>query len=299
MGGESGPRRNGGGVSRVLRLVTLLIACSGAFVMAEAVGAERLEQTTTAVTGSGTSDGGVVVVSGGSHVDGSGGTSGGGTSTVRCRYFELADQVSGQGTTAPVLGAEAGALVPLSRYWKVCVDTATGAEISRTLFDAALPDPGVVARDLAEEAFAQLRVTPPVARSNPAGGIAVINIPTWLWVDDWVPLRSAASAAGVTATVTATPVGVVWDPGDGSDPLSCGGPGVAYDVSRPAVGQSTDCSFTYTRAAGRFTITATQRWHVTYTATNGQSGDLGEVTSTAALPIDVRELVTSIGLDNH
>ena len=251
------------------------------------------------VTGAATSDGGVVGVSGGSHVPGSGGSPGGaGASTVQCRYFELADRV-GDTSTQLVLGAETAALTVGTRYWKVCVDTATGTQISRDLVDPTAPDPATVARNLAEAALAQLRVQTPIARSNPANSLAVINIPTWLWVENWTPLTASASAAGVTATVTAEPVEMLWDPGDGSKPFTCRGPGVAYDLNRPARTQRTDCSFTYRQKAGRFNIGATQRWHLTYTATNGQRGDLGNITSTATIPIDVHELVTSIELPSR
>ena len=248
------------------------------------------------VTGAATSDGGVVGVSGGSQVAGTGGSLGGaGASTVQCRYFELADRV-GETSTQLTLGAETTALIVGNRYWKVCVDTATGTQLSRDLIDPTTPDPATVARNLAQSALAQLRVQTPIARSNPANSLAVINIPTWLWVENWTPLTASATAAGVTATVTAEPLEMLWDPGDGSKPFTCTGPGVAYDLNRPARTQTTDCSFTYTRKAGRFNIGATQRWHLTYTATNGQAGDLGFVTSTTTIPIDVHELVTSIEL---
>jgi hypothetical protein len=58
--------------------------------------------------------------------------------------------------------------------------------------------------------------------------------------------------------------------------------------------QHTDCSHTYSAVTGHLTASATASWHVTYSATNGQSGDLGVVARTATLPIDVRELVTNI-----
>ena len=294
MDGTSRHRRNRNGVPRLLRVAAPLLASCCYLATGAIAGAERLDQMTT-VTGVATSDGGVVSVSGGSHTDGSGGTSGT-NSTIRCRYFELADHISGLNTTTPILGTETTALVPARKYWKVCTDTTTGTEISRALVDITAPDPATVARDLAEQAFAQLHVTPPAARSNPANNLAVINIPTWYWIDNWTPLTSSATAAGVTATVTATPTDVTWNPGDGSNPIVCDGPGVAYDLDRKARQQSTDCSFTYTTKAGKFTITATQRWTVTYTATNGQSGNLGDVTSTNTTPIDVHELVTRIEL---
>ena len=295
MDGTSRHRRNRNRMPRLLRVAAPLLTFCCYLATGAIAGAERLDQTTT-VTGAVTSDGGVVAVAGGSHTNGSDGTSGGANSTIHCRYFELADQISGQNTTTPILGTETTALIPARKYWKVCTDTTTGTEISRTLIDITAPDPATLARNLAEQALAQLHVTPPAAQSNPANNLAVINIPTWYWIDNWTPLTSSATAAGVTATVTATPTDVTWNPGDGSKPIVCDGPGVAYNLNRKDAQQSTDCSFTYTTKAGKFTITATQRWTVTYTATNGQTGNLGDVTSTNTIPIDVHELVTRIEL---
>ena len=118
-------------------------------------------------------------------------------------------------------------------------------------------------------------------------------MPVWLWVSDWQQRSESASAAGVTATVTASPTQVRWDTGDGGVE-TCRGPGTPYDTSRPPEAQSTSCSHTYTSTTGALTITATQSWHVTYTATNGQSGDLGVVSRTSTMPVDVHELVTNI-----
>ena len=250
------------------------------------------------VGGAATSDGAVVMVAGG------GGTSGGssgaaGTSTIRCRYFNLADTINDNSIIHLDIGTEATSLNIGTRYWKICIDTTTGTQVSRDLFDPSVADPAAVARTLAEQALAQLRVTPPAAETNPPNGQTVINVPTWLWVNHWQPISATASAAGVTATATATPLEISWNPGDGSRPIRCAGPGTPYNPSRPARAQSTNCSFTYTRSVGAFTITATQRWQLTYTATNGQSGNLGTVTSTATLPIDVHQLVTSIELDDR
>jgi hypothetical protein len=118
-------------------------------------------------------------------------------------------------------------------------------------------------------------------------------VPVWLWVSDWQPRSESASAAGVTATVTAAPTQVRWDTGDDHVTI-CRGPGTPYDATRPPAAQSTTCSHTYTGTTGRLRVTAAQSWHLTYVATNGQSGDLGVVTRTSTLPIEVRELVTNI-----
>jgi hypothetical protein len=154
-------------------------------------------------------------------------------------------------------------------------------------------DPAVVAAELAERAEAQVVLPAPAVSSNPPGGLAVINVPVWLWVGDWATQSASASAAGVTATVSAAPTQVVWDMGDGHS-TTCAGPGVPYDPERSDLEQHTSCSYNYWQTAGEFTVTAVESWHVTYTATNGQSGDLGVLTRTATMPEHVHQLVTSI-----
>ena len=60
------------------------------------------------------------------------------------------------------------------------------------------------------------------------------------------PLVLVATLGGVSATVTATPTQVVWEPGDGSPAVTCTGPGEAYDPSAPDA--TSDCAHTYIRA---------------------------------------------------
>jgi hypothetical protein len=124
--------------------------------------------------------------------------------------------------------------------------------------------------------------------------LAVINIPVWLWVTDWATESASASAGGVTATVVAVPQRVRWDMGNG-DATTCDGPGTAYDTRRRDDEQRTSCSYSYWAKAGDFTVTAVESWHLTYSATNGQTGDLGVLDRTATMVEHVHQLVTSIG----
>ena len=241
----------------------------------------------TSVGGSATEDGGEVTVTDPGGGSGSGGSGGGGgaSNPVVCAYYE----VDGIGS----VGAPAASLLPDVQYWRRCTDTMTGEVASMDLVTGAAPNPALVALDLAEQAYARLVVPLPDPVSNPPDGRAVVNIPVWFWVSDWTVRTESASAGGVTATVTASPLRTRWTTGDGAT-LTCDGPGTAYDPARSPQVQHSDCTHTYSARSGGLTDTATTTWSVTYAATNGQSGDLGNVTRSTNLPLDVRQLVTNI-----
>jgi hypothetical protein len=86
--------------------------------------------------------------------------------------------------------------------------------------------------------------------------------------------------------------------GDGES-VTCDGPGVPYDRSKPDADQPDPCRFTYRHSSagqpgGTFTVTATVSWHATWTATGvaeGQptAGDLGVVTRTSSIQVRVAE----------
>lgn len=79
--------------------------------------------------------------------------------------------------------------------------------------------------------------------SPPAGQGAVVNNPVWLWVqtDAWAPTAATATIDGLTAVTTATPERVTWRLSTG-DEVTCEGPGVPYDPSRPEAEQHSDCT---------------------------------------------------------
>lgn len=128
---------------------------------------------------------------------------------------------------------------------------------------------------------------------NPDGE-QTVNVPTWLWVDNWEPQSRTASAGGVTATVTAAPVEQRWTFGSLAERVVCQDAGTPYDLGRPAGEQSTDCSYTFRHSsAGQpgsaYPVTATIVWHVTWSSNIGASGDLGFVSRTTTIPTRVAE----------
>lgn len=145
------------------------------------------------------------------------------------------------------------------------------------------PDPAV----LAQQAYAQLIATltkPTVGRSpdpnhgDPAKGgepYTVVNLWTRYFTDPttFVKMSKTVSLRGVSVTVTATPVALSFDPGDGNDLVSCPGPGRAWQDSDgfdpPAAGE---CGYRYKKVeASPITATEAIRWTVGWTDPAGRA----------------------------
>ncbi|MEO7555614.1 MAG: hypothetical protein ABIV94_03295, partial [Acidimicrobiales bacterium] len=132
---------------------------------------------------------------------------------------------------------------------------------------------------------------PAPSTAPPRVGTQLVGVRTWLWVDpaDLVEVVGTAGVPGITVTARARPESVSWDMGDGTDAVVCAGAGTAYDLNVADEDQSTDCAHGFT-AAGTFEVTVSIRWHVTWTATNGETGDLGVVPRGVTFPVTVRSL---------
>lgn len=272
---------------------------------ATAAGAEVRGQTDGDITSSAqaTGTGASTTVSGGGRIaiDRSGRSphhGGHHPDPVQCTYWGIGGGLGvgvSIGVTGPIdwAGAQAAGV-----YGVECVNVVTGAVVRPLTIAVAVavaagsPAPPVSARDLAAEATAALEVPVPSPASSPEGGATIVHFPTWLWTGGWESLSASASAGGVTSTVTATPVSVSWDMGDGHA-LRCRGPGVPYATDRRDRDQHSDCTYSYA-LAGRRSIDATITWQLTWVAPGNGGGDLGTVSRTATLPIDVVELDTVI-----
>lgn len=269
-------------------LLTVLVALAGIPVGVAPAGAD-IDNTAGAYTGGeATADGARVVVAlpGGSTMSsptgGYGGGSGAAASTISCAFFRGSGS---QGAFLPGVGEqvtdtstiEEGAIT-----WLVCREIGSGDITFENLFPWDPANPPILepsAADLAQIAVNDIRLPRPGVRTwPPSGGSGLVNLPVWLHVENWAPLTASASAGGLTATVEATPVRVEWDMDDGS--VTCDGAGSVYDAS--ASPTSSECSFTYRRSSGvrsdlRFHNSSRMVWHLQWTATNGEGGDLGEM----------------------
>jgi hypothetical protein len=119
------------------------------------------------------------------------------------------------------------------------------------------------------------------ATAPPRGSAGLVGLPEWFWVpaDQW-RTRSVTVAAGPAwATVVAAPIGLTFEPGAGLRPVSCSGPGTAYDRRKPSVQQHTDCSYTYERPSTSqpesvYHASLTVTWRVSWTGSGGSGGVL-------------------------
>ncbi|RRO17100.1 hypothetical protein EIL87_12320 [Saccharopolyspora rhizosphaerae] len=118
---------------------------------------------------------------------------------------------------------------------------------------------------------------------------------TWFWTDPstWRPQRQRVEAGPVWAEVTATPVRLAMEPGDGTAPVSCTGPGTPYERSFGVHSPSPDCDVVYERpSAGPVSAQWSITWEVTWRGWTGGSptgGVLPPMTSRAQTQLVIAE----------
>lgn len=160
---------------------------------------------------------------------------------------------------------------------------------------APAPAPVDVARSVLQEAPLPL----PAVRTSPPPEIdQLVNLPLWMWLDNWAPVSVTAALpeAGASVTVTATPRSVTWDMGNG-DRVVCAGPGTPYI---PGAGNqaSPDCGYTYRRSSAgqpnlQYQVSATMTWDASWTAAGVDGGgSLGQVSRTTTFGVRVAEIQT-------
>jgi hypothetical protein len=197
---------------------------------------------------------------------------------------------------------------PGGRWYDIrCSDGAVYLRVYVPPASDSVPPAVALAGSLARSITNRLQLPEPTVGRSPVGR-GLVGLPTWLWVDraSWRVLRQRTNAGPVWAEVVASPVSTTWDPGDGTEPFTCAGPGTVYDRSRPESAQSTDCAYTYRRSSADqpqtgpgendryFTVTVTTRWQVTWTGTGGSGGTLPELTRTSSFPLAVAQRQTVV-----
>ena len=176
---------------------------------------------------------------------------------------------------------------------------------------ALAPDPAIAAAGggaappvvidpvvLMQEARSQLVLPAPAVGMSPQPPVMQIaQLESWLWIDrsQWVVYSATASAGAVSATVSAVPVRVVWDMGNG-DQVVCDGPGTVYEERWADAPHMSDCQYTYRHSsAGQpdesFLVTTTVVWELSWSATGAPGGGpLGPVPMATVTPVRVGEL---------
>lgn len=279
---------------RSRNLLVAAVAAAVALAPAQA-GADWVNGEDGHAGGSTDGQGGTVVVvvpgsnSPGWPGDGYQGGGGGGSSNIECKFFDVSVNT---GAVLPSVGShitDTSTLEEGTYIWLLCRDVTTGASTYENLFPWDPADPPVLtppAAVLAQMAANTVRLPLPGVRTwPPAGSAGLVNLPVWLHVENWQPVSASASAGALTATVEATPVRAEWDMDEGVE--VCSSAGSVYDPVAKPDPKSSSCSYTYRQSSGvrpddTYHATVTVTWHLRWSATNGEGGDLGEVTGPPA-----------------
>jgi hypothetical protein len=168
-------------------------------------------------------------------------------------------------------------------------------------------NPGVTPQQLEQWALADLTVPVPVpVTAPPRGDRGLVGLPEWVWMSpaDWHPVSAQVTVGPVFAKVTAVPTTITISPGGGQRPVTCNGPGTAYNRALPAGGQHTDCSVTYTRSSdlqpgSTYRASVTVTWTASWVGSGGTGGainpPLQETTTFGIRVAEGQALVTGSG----
>lgn len=155
--------------------------------------------------------------------------------------------------------------------------------------------------ELALAKWARMPIPAPVVRTAPprgAGGL--VGLPEWFWVTNWHTRSGRVAARGVWVVVTARPQSMTIDPGYGRPVVRCSGPGTAYDKSRAAAAQHTDCSYTFSQSSlhepGRaYRVQVSVTWGGTWHGSDGSGGVLPPLSRSTTVRLRVAEAQSLYG----
>jgi hypothetical protein len=232
-----------------------------------------------------------------------------GRRTGRCRWVPAPEVEAWLRRFPSAAGGPGGRARLLSRLFGQVCDGVTvsyawaGSGVGAAAGGRVVP---VTVGELAREAYTQLRLPVPTPGHSPdltlADGRSAVLVGehTWVWTDRsrFRPRSRRLQAGAVWAQVTATPVGLTFDPGDGDPAISCRGPGTEFVPGRsPRHRPSPTCGYRYSRSSagqpgGLVTAEYGIRWRVRWTGSTGTAaaaGALPELTSRATTRFAVAE----------
>lgn len=144
--------------------------------------------------------------------------------------------------------------------------------------NAGPPPPQITPQQAAQTAMAKLQFTAagpgagPTSADNDLPFDAPVGYPVWLWANGGTTADRAVSDAvdGMAVQINVHFDRLTWDAGDGTGTFTCGtGTEWVKGAAEPAA-KSPTCDHVY-EEMGRYTITATTRWTITWAA-GGQTG---------------------------
>jgi hypothetical protein len=247
---------------------------------------------------------------GGSHDGGSGGTGGGGT--------------PGCHNTDPASGCDpCPADVPLVRM----PDPEACAAWSQNLFCSQLNTNGMNYATLvaflqsvncwqnpyrpgspvvaAHNALASIHFPRPSGERSPSQdqlyegyAFTYVGLWTFYWTSPktWTTLMATADDGNQSATVTAKPVELDFDPGDGSAAVSCDGPGRPWtDADGNDAPSAGACGYQYRNVtSGPITSTQTIVWAITWVGTSNSAGQLPSLSTSTSGQLQVMQIQTVV-----
>ena len=188
--------------------------------------------------------------------------------------------------------------VPHVMHWITCGDTVSSGWIPVTISATTItpqPRPEDIVPGLWRRIVRQLPAPRPAiapADWHP-NGWAYVNVSTFFWVaqepGQWATVPAEAAVPGLSVRAWAEPVRFVVHPGDGSPAVICEGapPAFRRDYDHPETFQG--CEHTYVDSSAMaangetFPLRVEIVWHGQWQASNGQSGDLGYVSTVSAV----------------
>ena len=125
-----------------------------------------------------------------------------------------------------------------------------------------------------------------------------VGLWTWFWTNggSWRTLTATATDGDQSATVTASPVALVYDAGDGGGSQTCDGPGRAWTSDDGNAAPSDGgCAYQYHQVTTS-PITSTQSiiWKITWIGTGGTAGEIPQLTTSTTGQLNVMQIQTVV-----
>jgi len=199
--------------------------------------------------------------------------------------------------------------VPSNAAWVAFCNPPAAAPAAPGAPPAPPPPPSIA---LAQQAWGELVMPVPKPSRYPTGTLkesghpyTVVNANTWFWTDPatFQPVSKTVTAGAVWGKATATPVSLTFTPGDDGHPVTCKGPGQAWQPNDqtwlpPANPQG--CSYQYPNSSlgmgGDDQVTATYAitWTVTWAGSDGTSGAFNGMQTQTTSRFAVAEVQTVV-----